>query len=106
MLIFFLSLLVWGGGCYRLTERGIIVPACGSAGVVGHLGEAGPSRCELQSDCLQINVAFSAGASRSSPVLETSGGQTTGHEGHRGTHRDRMGHLGAPECDCGPSGTA
>lgn len=49
-----------GAGDYRLSERGIIVPACGSAGAVGHLGEAEPSRCELRSDCLQTNVACSA----------------------------------------------
>lgn len=27
--------------------RGIIIPACGSAGAMGHPGEAGPRRCEL-----------------------------------------------------------
>lgn len=56
--------------------RGIIVPACGSAGAMGHLREAGPSRCELSSDCFQMNVAFSARSSHCRQTTAATGGRT------------------------------
>lgn len=87
---------IFGRGMnYRLSETGIIVPACGSAGAVGHLGEAWPSRCELRSDCFQMNVAFSARASHcKQTTVETerrTGVKPLDAERHRGTGCDISG---------------